>query len=109
MAKRPELSATPRTIERKATLNALRREGKVPAVLYGHGDPAPVALDQREITDFLRFHTTSGLIDLTLNGDRATAMIKQVDRHPVNGSVTHLDLQRVSLSDTVTTHVTVAI
>jgi large subunit ribosomal protein L25 len=105
---RPELSATPRPTGRKAILTALRREGKIPAVVYGHGDPAAIALDAREITDFLRRHGASTLIDLTVNGDRTTAMFKQVDHDPVSGHVAHLDLQRVSLSDTITTHVPVA-
>src|SRR5438477_133916 len=40
---RPELTATPRPTGRKAMLTAVRREGKIPAVLYGHGDPLRVA------------------------------------------------------------------
>jgi len=108
MAERPELTATPRPTGRKAILTALRREGKIPAVLYGHGDPAAIALDRREITEFLRHHGSSVLIDLKVNGDRTTAMCKQVDHDPVTGRVAHLDLQRVSLSDTVTAHVPLA-
>src|SRR5205823_11779147 len=66
---RPELSATPRATGRKAILSALRREGKIPAVVYGHGDPSAIAFDGREVSDFLRHHAASALIDLKVNGD----------------------------------------
>ena len=64
MADRPVLAAEARTLGRKAVLTALRREGKVPAVVYGHGDPAPIALDSRELNDYLRHHGPTGLLDL---------------------------------------------
>src|SRR5437868_14516687 len=105
MSERPQLTATPRQVGRKALLTALRRDGKVPAVLYGHGDPQPIAIDQHEVEQFLRRHAPSVLLDLAVAGDATTAMIKQVELHPISGRPRHLDLQRVSLSDTVTTHV----
>jgi large subunit ribosomal protein L25 len=77
----------------------------VPAVLYGHGDPQPVALDARMIEDFLRHHGASALVDLTVNGDRSIAMFKQVEHHPINGRVRHLDIQRVLMTDTITAQV----
>jgi len=105
MAQRPELSATPRASGRKALLTALRREGKIPGVLYGRGDPAPIAMDARQVREFLRHHAASALIDLEVDGDRTTAIFKQVDHDPVTGQVSHFDLQRIALTDTITAHV----
>src|SRR4029453_4357516 len=98
MAKqRPELTISPRPVGRKAVLTALRREGKIPAVLYGHGDPAPLARGRPQVDACLRPPGSSGIIDLVQDGERTTAMIKQVDNHPVSRQVWHLDLQRVDL------------
>jgi large subunit ribosomal protein L25 len=105
MARRTHLSAEPREVGRKALLTELRRKGKVPAVLYGHGDPQPVALDVRPVEEFLRRHGGSALIDLTVNGDSTIAMFKQVEQHPISGKVRHLDILRVLMSDTISAHV----
>src|SRR5262249_24827712 len=105
MAERPQLTAAPRQVGRKAILTALRREGKMPAVLYGRGDPQPIAFDQHEVEQFLPRHAASVPRDLAVTGDSTTAMIKHVELHPISGRPRHLDLQRVSLTDTVTTHV----
>jgi large subunit ribosomal protein L25 len=106
MAQRPQLSATPRPHGRKAILHALRRGGRVPAVIYGHKEPPQtLSLDAREVDTFLRYHATSALIDLQVDGGPTTAMFKQVEHHPVTGRVWHIDIQRVSLEETV--HVSV--
>jgi large subunit ribosomal protein L25 len=108
MAQRPQISAAPRPRGRKAILTALRRSGRVPAVIYGHGEPETLSLDQREVETFLRHHAPSALIDLQVDGDQTTAMFKQVDHHPITGHVWHIDIQRVSLEDTVHVQVPLA-
>jgi large subunit ribosomal protein L25 len=105
MAQRPQIRAEPREVGRKATLHALRRAGKIPGVIYGRGEPQAVSLDGRAVQEFLRQHATTALIELQVDSDQTTAMFKQVDVHPVTGQVWHVDVQRVSLSDTVTARV----
>ena len=73
--------------------NRLRRDGKIPGVLYGHGmDPVAVAVDQRELRTALTTEAgVNALITLRLDGDRHLAMARQLQRDPVRGAVRHVD------------------
>jgi large subunit ribosomal protein L25 len=73
----------------------LRREGKVPAVVYGLGsDTVEVAVPARELNHILAGGTNT-LITLKLDGDEALALARQVQRHPTRGELLHVDFVRV--------------
>jgi large subunit ribosomal protein L25 len=73
----------------------LRREGKVPAVVYGLGsDTVEVAVPARELNHILAGGTNT-LITLKLDGDEALALARQVQRHPTRGELLHVDFIRV--------------
>lgn len=82
---------------------ALRRAGKIPAVLYGHGTtPLHLAFDMRAFDDLLHHGGRTGIITLTMNGKKAdTALVRQVTRNPVTRGIQHVDLQRVSAHEAV--------
>jgi len=88
---------------------ALRRSGKVPAVLYGHGStPQHIAFDARIFDELLHHGGRSSLITLTLNGRKAdTALVRELQRDPLTRKIIHADLQRVSVDEEVNTTVTV--
>lgn len=83
--------------------NALRRAGKIPAVLYGHGTaPLHLALELKAFDDLIHHGGRTGVIALTMNGKKAdTALIRQITRNPVTRSIQHVDLQRVSAHEAV--------
>lgn len=83
--------------------NALRREGKVPGVLYGHGTaPVHVAFEARLFNDLIAHGGKTHVITLTLDGKKAdTAMLRDVRRNPVTRFIEHVDLQRVSEHESV--------
>ena len=83
--------------------NALRREGKVPGVLYGHGTaPLHVAFEKRAFDELIAHGGKSHVITLTLDGKKAdTAMLRDVRRNPVTRFIEHVDLQRVSEHESV--------
>lgn len=82
---------------------ALRRDGKVPAVIYGHGStPESVTFERRAFDDLLHHGGGSSLITLTLGGKRFdTALVREVQIDPVSRRVIHVDLQRVSATESV--------
>jgi large subunit ribosomal protein L25 len=99
---RARLSAEPRPQgARKSELRAMRREGMVPGSLFGHGDPQMIRLSARALNDYLRHHAPGGLMDLDLQGNTTTAIIRELDRHPVNGQIINVGLQRVDLRETI--------
>ncbi len=89
----------------------LRREGKVPAVIYGHGiEPIPVAVETRALRSALT--TAAGLnalLELDLGGEKHLVLTREMQRHPVKGSVSHVDFQVVRRDEQVSAEVPVSI
>ena len=78
----------------------MRREGKVPAIVYGRGlEPFSVSVGGRDL--YAALHTDAGL-NAVLNvevdgGETVLAVAREIQRHPVRGEITHLDFIKVSL------------
>ena len=81
----------------KSAARKVRREGKVPAIVYGLGtDPEPVAVPGREFEHIL--HGAGGvntLISLDLDGKQELVLARQLVRHPVRHNLVHVDFIRV--------------
>jgi large subunit ribosomal protein L25 len=105
---RPALAAERRTALGKANAH-LRREGRLPAVLYGHGlESASLSLDAHEF-DILRRHIGSNvLIDLSVEGAKPKpVLIHGVQYHKVSRRPIHVDLFAVRMSEEITVDVPV--
>jgi large subunit ribosomal protein L25 len=106
MADLISVTISPREDAHKGALKRLRREGQIPGVLYGKKqEPLLVQVGAKELQTALRGHGQSGFLELALNGERVTAVIKETQHDPVTGRLSHLAFQRVSAADRVTTHV----
>ena len=83
--------------------HALRSAGKVPAVLYGHGVVAEhIAVDSHAFEELIHRAGRNAIITLTDGGrKRQTALVREIQRHPVSRRVLHADLQRVSADETI--------
>lgn len=81
----------------KSASRRARREGKVPAIVYGLGtDPRPVAVPDRELQHILTGPGGANtLINLEVDGKGELVLARQVQRHPVRHTVVHVDLVRV--------------
>ena len=81
----------------KSSARKIRREGKVPAIVYGLGtDPEAVAVPSRELQHIL--HGAGGantLINLDMSGKNDLVLARQVVRHPVRHTLVHVDFIRV--------------
>lgn len=87
------LAAEPRTEFGKGAARRTRRAGKIPAVLYGHGnDPQHVALPAREFGNIVRTHGNNAILNLELNGKPQLALAKTVTVHPIRQYIEHVDL-----------------
>ena len=103
---RPTLAAEHREVTGKA-VSRLRKAGRLPAVVYGHGEgSANVTVDAHEF-DLLRKHTgPNTLVDLTIDGKKAKpVLINGVQVHPVNRRALHLDLFLVKMTEELTVDV----
>lgn len=86
---------------------AVRREGKVPAIIYGGGaDPEMLALDHNELFTKLGHEAVySHVLDIKVAGKTEKAILKEIQRHPSRLQILHVDFLRVSATDKVRVHV----
>jgi len=99
------LEATRRTVIGKQ-VNSLRRDGKIPAVMYGHNfEPTPITLDLHSTTLILSNVSTSHLITIKLEGKEHATLIREKQRDFIKGTLRHIDFQVVSLSEKIRTSV----
>lgn len=101
------LAAVPRAQTGK--VNRLRREGFVPAILYGHGQsPLSLAVDAGVLAGVLRTVSSSTLLTLTVSGDDARrVLIQEVQHHPLTGDPVHIDFHQVNLTEKIRVNVPV--
>jgi large subunit ribosomal protein L25 len=93
------LEATSREAGTKNHARRVRREGKIPAVVYGAGKEAmPISVDPRHVLRILRSDTGhNSIFDLALNGENAKAMIVDWQYEPIKGHLLHIDLKRIAM------------
>lgn len=93
----------------KGPARATRREGHIPGVVYGHGQPAlPVTVNAKDLIGALR-HVEGGnmIVSLKLDGGDKTALVREVQLDPISHEIIHLDFQEVSLTEKVRVQVSV--
>ena len=103
------ISAEPRTEFGKGGARRTRRAGKVPAVLYGHGEkPKHIALPAREFAAAIRHGGTTQLFEIqTPDGTLTLALAKAIQRDPIKDTFDHVDLLIVRRGEKVTVEVRV--
>ena len=102
-----KISAEPRTEFGKGGARRTRRAGKVPAVLYGHGEkPRHISLPAREFAAAIRHGGVNQLINIDINdGTGALALPKAIQRDPIKDTYDHVDLLIVRRGEKVTVEV----
>src|ERR1700745_3392759 len=92
------LEAQPREAGTKNDARRVRREGKIPAVVYGAGkESLSISVDPRGVTRILNSETGHNTIfDLTLNGEKTKAMIVDWQYEPIKGKLLHIDLKPIA-------------
>src|SRR3954470_24815718 len=103
------LEAQAREAGTKNDARRVRREGKIPAVVYGAGkDSLSISVDPRVVTRILHSETGHNTIfDLTLAGERTKAMIVDWQYEPIKGNLLHIDLKRIALDKVLRVNVPV--
>ena len=94
------LEAQPREAGTKNDAHRVRREGRIPAVVYGAGkDSLPISVDPRHVMRILNSETGHNTIfDLALSGgEHSKAMIVDWQYEPIKGKLLHIDLKRIAL------------
>jgi large subunit ribosomal protein L25 len=94
----------------KGASRRARRNGKVVAVLYGHGsEPQHLELNAHDFAAVLRHAGTNAVLTLDIEGSEQLALTKSLDIHPIRRSITHADLLVVRRGEKVTVEVNVIV
>ncbi len=103
-----KLDVEVRTRTGKGASRQARRDGKVPAVLYGHGaEPQHINLNAHDFAAVLRNSGTNAVLSLQINGKEELALPKAITIHPVRRNLEHIDLIIVKRGEKVTVEVPV--
>jgi large subunit ribosomal protein L25 len=98
------LNAKLRTTRGKGVARKLRAAGEFPAVVYGHGrEPQSLSINAREFNKLSeRIRLTSTVIELAVDGKVAKTIIREVQRHPLNREMIHVDFQELVAGEKIT-------
>ena len=108
MAENTQMAAESRTEFGKGAARKLRVAGKVPAVVYGHGEePQHVSLPAHEM--MLAARRANALLELQLGSDKQLVLVKDVQRDPVRQIIEHVDMVAVRKGEKVTVDIGVHI
>jgi large subunit ribosomal protein L25 len=89
-------------------VKALRREGKLPAVIYGrHTEPINILLDAHGASQALGRITSSSLLTIDVNGKEFPALVREKQRDYIKNRLLHVDFLAVSLDETLRATVSV--
>ena len=104
------LTAELRSQTGKGASRRARRDGKIPAVLYGHGaDPQHLLLSAHDFAAVLRHSGTNAVLALDVAGKEQLALTKALDIHPIRRNIQHADLLVVRRGEKVTVDVNVVV
>jgi len=100
------LNATLRQEHGKGPARRLRREGKIPAVIYGHGEATrSLAVDALELERlFSRIHVENTIISLKIDGEKGgpvRALVREVQMHPFRPEILHVDFYQIHAGERV--------
>jgi large subunit ribosomal protein L25 len=105
-----QLTAEIRTKTGKGASRRARRDGKVPAVLSGHGsDPRHLLLSAHDFAAVLRSSGTNAVLALEIDGKEQLALTKALDIHPIRHNIQHADLLVVRRGEKVVVDVNVVV
>ncbi|HVF40199.1 MAG TPA: 50S ribosomal protein L25/general stress protein Ctc [Gemmatimonadaceae bacterium] len=106
-----QLSGSLRENSGKGAARTLRRDGQVPAVIYGHGrEPQSLSINTRELEKLLdHISAESTVIDLMLDGRSARTLIREIQRHPFKRQILHVDFQELVAGEKVTVRVPIVL
>jgi large subunit ribosomal protein L25 len=105
---RTKLTVTKRERLGSSETRRLRKQGLVPGVLYGRGEPVSICVEERELRRALTGPAgLHSILDVAIDGSTHASILKDYQVDKVRGGVTHVDLQEVRLDQTI--HASVAV
>ena len=98
------LTASARSTSGKGAARALRREGRVPAIVYGHArEPQSLSIPTRDLERLLDVIAAgSTVVELSIDGKPSRTVIREIQRHPFKKQILHVDFQELVAGEKIT-------
>src|SRR6478672_4076586 len=105
------LSVTKRENSGKGVARSLRKDGRVPAVIYGHGrKPQTLSINTRDLEKLLEHISAENtVIDLDVDGTSSRTLIREIQRHPFKRQILHVDFQELVAGEKVTVRIPIVL
>ncbi len=105
------LSATLRSGSGKGAARSLRRDGQIPAVIYGHNrTPQSLSVSTRDLEKLLStISADNTIVEIGVEGATSRALIREIQRHPFKRQILHVDFQEVVAGEKITVPVPVTL
>jgi len=104
-----KLDATQRDVVGKH-VKQYRREGHIPAVVYGPTiEPVKLFVNETELRQVLTHAAGTHLIELNIDGSPVTTLAREVQRHPIKGSILHVDFYHVAMDRAIRTEIPIIV
>ncbi len=88
----------------------IRNNGYIPGVVYGqHTTSKTLEIDRSQLDNIIRNHGLNVMVDLHLNEEQATVMLKDIQRNPITNEIIHVDFQEIAQNEMVNTMVPITL
>jgi len=106
MAKKPTIATATLVIETRSAVGttgarAARREGKIPGVLYGHGDSQAIQIDAKLFADLLHGGSRGKVVPATVDGKADSVFLRAIERDPIDHHPISADFQRITKGEAI--------
>ncbi|HEV3089736.1 MAG TPA: 50S ribosomal protein L25 [Candidatus Elarobacter sp.] len=103
------LTLEPRDAIGTTKAHALRRAGKIPGVVYGHGESTPITVDAKELVELILSGHKSHIVEAKIGKKRDSVLLRRIDSDPITRKPLSVDFQRVKSGEAITASVQVAV
>ena len=101
MAEEIKIVAQPRTVIGKK-VKTLRRDGIIPAVIYGQNDPISIQIEELILRRALRVAGRTNVINIAVDNENHMVLVREIQRHLTRGDLVHIDFLEVDMDAVVT-------
>jgi large subunit ribosomal protein L25 len=103
----PTITLDPRTETGTTAAHRIRRLGKIPGVVYGHGTSTPITVDVKRLSELIHSGGKSQIVEATIGGKKDSVLLRRVEADPISRKPLSVDFQRVKQGEAITATVNV--
>ncbi len=101
------LTLEPREDVGTTASHRIRREGKIPGVVYGHGRSTPISIEAKQLSDLILSGEKSKIVEASIGGVKDSVLLRRVEAHPISRKALSVDFQRVAQGEAISASVNI--